>query len=81
MVKESKKSKENKPICGICNQNIIIPGEEFCILIQYKKNGELYKSMHYHVNCFKERFLANRKVDELTNRAMNLLSKAETRLA
>ena len=67
----------DKKICGICKKVIFIPGEEYCILAQYKQDNKLQGQGHYHVQCFKEKYLLNNSVNTMLDRTNKLLAKAE----
>lgn len=75
MIKENQK-KESKN-CGICQLPILIPGEEYVDVAQYAKDGKHFKTGSYHLNCFKERYLINKKVER---EGMAILSKAKNML-
>lgn len=75
-------AKENKAkICNICKKEIITPGDEYCILSQYKKDGKLHDSAYYHVSCFVERYMVKSQLDELMGRTMKVLQQAEARFS
>ena len=63
--------------CGICQMLIKIPGEEYCDIAQYKVNGDFFKMGSYHLNCFKERYLTNKKIEK---EGLNILEKANAML-
>jgi len=71
------KIKVNKEMCGICKKIIVIPGEEYCILAQYKRDNTLTNTGTYHIQCFREKFMTNNNVNQLIERTTKLLSKAE----
>lgn len=67
--------------CGICNKEIIIPGQEYCILTQYSDDDEQKSQGYYHVECFRQKYLYKVQADQLMERTMRLLNKTEARLS
>lgn len=74
-------NKKDVKICGICQKQIIIPGEQHCMLVQYDRDGRWFSEGFYHVKCYGEKFVAHNKANEMIGRTMNLLTKAEERFA
>lgn len=69
--------KVDKKICGICGKVIFIPGDEYCVLTQYKKDNKLQGEGYYHVSCFRDKYIAKSNVDKMVERTNRLLAKAE----
>ena len=66
-----------KQICGICKKVIFIPGDEYCILSQFKADNKLKGEGYYHVTCFKEKYIQQTNVTTMLERTNRLLAKAE----
>lgn len=77
------KKENKKETCKVCTKDVLIGKDEYCKLSQYKANGELYKDGYYHVLCYRERFLNNKKLEFdaklLMDKAFNLMDKIEAR--
>lgn len=74
----------NKQMCGICKKIIFIPGDEYCILSQYKKDNKLQGEGYYHVQCFRETHLQTQNLkaqaENMLARTFKVLEKVEGRV-
>jgi hypothetical protein len=59
-----------KKNCNIC-QKQIKEGEEYCNLTQYGKDWKFYKDSDYHLTCWIEKFMGDKKLKEDTKYFMH----------
>lgn len=62
--------------CGVCKEVILLE-QDYCTLIQYKKDNIKQSEGYYHVQCFKEKYLLNNSVQDMLDKTNKLLAKAE----
>ena len=56
-------------VCNICLKNIL-KGQHYCRLTEYKSEKELSEGFYHH-DCFRERYFANKKVEEQAKKIFN----------
>ena len=65
-------------ICAICNEKIN-KNKEYCKLVQYDKQGNLYKTTFYHTECFTKQLLQKRELNKQAKEAHGVLMKLTKR--
>lgn len=49
--------KKQKHKCVICKNEIVIPGERYCIIKEYDREDNEVSEGYYHIVCYREKFL------------------------
>ena len=66
-------------ICFICHLTIDTE-KPYCKFIHYQDRGDIQSKAYYHVECFRDRMLVNKKANIGLAKAMSFLDKAKEKL-